>query len=48
VDIPFVAIGGIDLSNVDDVLVSGAKTVGVVRACVDAPALLRRIRRKEG
>ena len=48
VDIPFVAIGGIDLSNIDDVLASGAKTVGVVRACVDAPALLRRIRRKEG
>ena len=48
VAIPFVAIGGIDLSNIDDVLASGAKTVGVVRACVDAPALLLRIRRKKG
>ncbi len=48
IDLPFVAIGGIDLSNIDDVLASGAKTIGVVRACVDAPALLQRIRRKEG
>lgn len=53
-DIPFVAIGGIDLSNIDDVLACGAKTIGVVRACADAPALLARIRpgagagRKEG
>jgi thiamine-phosphate pyrophosphorylase len=47
IDIPFVAIGGIDLSNIDEVLGSGAKTIGVVRACVDAPALLERIRRKE-
>lgn len=46
VGIPFVAIGGIDLSNIDEVLASGAKTIGVVRACVDAPALLKRIRRK--
>jgi thiamine-phosphate pyrophosphorylase len=48
ITIPFVAIGGIDLSNIDDVLASGARTVGVVRACADAPALLNRIRRKQG
>ncbi|MEI7591035.1 MAG: thiamine phosphate synthase, partial [Deltaproteobacteria bacterium] len=30
--IPFVAIGGIDLSNIDIVLGAGAKTVGIVRA----------------
>jgi thiamine-phosphate pyrophosphorylase len=46
VTIPFVAIGGIDLSNIDDVLAAGATTVGVVRACCDAPALLGRIRQK--
>lgn len=42
--IPFVAIGGIDLTNIDDVLAAGAKTIGVVRAYTDAPELLRRIR----
>jgi thiamine-phosphate pyrophosphorylase len=42
--IPFVAIGGIDLSNIDDVLAAGAKTVGIVRAASDAPALLEKIR----
>jgi thiamine-phosphate pyrophosphorylase len=47
-DIPFVAIGGIDLSNIDDVLASGARTIGVVRAWADAPALLRRIRKERG
>ncbi len=44
VNIPFVAIGGIDLSNIDDVLAAGARTVGVVRACTDARALLSKIR----
>lgn len=43
-DIPFVAIGGIDLSNIDAVLAAGAKTVGIVRAAPDAPALLRKIK----
>ncbi len=38
--IPFVAIGGIDLTTIDDVLGAGARTVGVVRAWVDAAALL--------
>lgn len=42
--IPFVAIGGIDLGNIDDVLAAGAKTIGIVRAAGDAPALLRKIR----
>ncbi len=44
--IPFVAIGGIDLSNIDDVLAAGAKTVAVVRAWEDAAELLRRIKEK--
>jgi thiamine-phosphate pyrophosphorylase len=44
-DIPAVAIGGIDLTNIDDVLAAGAKTIGVVRACTDAPELLKRIRK---
>jgi thiamine-phosphate pyrophosphorylase len=44
VDVPFVAIGGIDLGNIDDVLACGARTIGIVRACADAPALLARIR----
>lgn len=43
--IPAVAIGGIDLTNIDDVLKAGAKTIGVVRACTDAPELLKRIRK---
>lgn len=46
VSIPFVAIGGIDLSNIDGVLACGARTVGIVRACGDAPALLARIKGK--
>jgi thiamine-phosphate pyrophosphorylase len=43
-DIPFVAIGGIDLGNIDAVLDAGARTVAVVRAYGDAPELLKRIR----
>jgi thiamine-phosphate pyrophosphorylase len=43
-DIPFVAIGGIDLANIDDVLDAGAKTVGVVRACGDTKELFARVR----
>jgi thiamine-phosphate pyrophosphorylase len=45
--IPFVAIGGIDLSNIDDVLAAGAKTVGVVRAWRDTAELLAHIRGKK-
>jgi thiamine-phosphate pyrophosphorylase len=36
VTIPYVAIGGIDVTNFDQVLESGAKTVGIVRALFDA------------
>ncbi|OPY74755.1 MAG: Thiamine-phosphate synthase [Syntrophorhabdus sp. PtaU1.Bin153] len=46
-EIPFVAIGGIDLSNIDDVLAAGAKTIAVVRAYADATQLLERIRGKK-
>ena len=45
-DIPFVAIGGIDLTNIEDVLSAGAKTVGIVRAHADTAALLARVRGK--
>ncbi len=44
-NIPAVAIGGIDLTNIDDVIGAGAKTIGVVRACTDAPELLKRIKK---
>jgi thiamine-phosphate pyrophosphorylase len=43
-DLPFVAIGGIDLNNIDNVLASGAGTIGIVRAWQDSAALLERIR----
>jgi thiamine-phosphate pyrophosphorylase len=43
-DIPFVAIGGIDLDNIDDVLAAGAKTIGIVRAAGDATVMLQKIR----
>jgi len=36
VSIPFVAIGGIDAGNFDQVVAAGAKTVGIVRALFDA------------
>ena len=44
-EIPFVAIGGIDLDNIDDVLAAGARTIGVVRACGDAVQLLKKIKK---
>ena len=47
VDIPFVAIGGIDLSNIRDVLSAGARTIGIVRAWKDAGELLALIKGKE-
>lgn len=46
-DIPFVAIGGIDLTNINDVLEAGAETVGVVRAYGDTGELLARVRGKK-
>ncbi|HEX2967164.1 MAG TPA: thiamine phosphate synthase [Syntrophorhabdaceae bacterium] len=45
--LPFVAIGGIDLTNIDDVLDAGARTVAVVRAWADAAELLQRIRARK-
>lgn len=46
IHIPFVVIGGIDLTNIDEVLAAGAKTVGIVRAYGDTGALLAKIRSK--
>ena len=43
IKIPRVAIGGIDLSNLDSVMKAGAKTIGVVRAAGDAAELLKKI-----
>ncbi len=45
--LPFVAIGGIDLGNVDEILNAGAKTIGVVRAAGDVPLFLNKIRRRK-
>ena len=45
-DIPFVVIGGIDLTNIDAVLEAGARTVGVVRAHGDTKELLASVRGK--
>lgn len=42
--IPFVAIGGIDLKNIDSVLKAGAKTIGVVRAVKQINELLKKIK----
>jgi len=39
--LPFVAIGGIDATNIDDVLAAGARVIGIVRA--DAQTILRKI-----
>ncbi len=44
VAIPFVAIGGIDLSNIDEVLSAGARTIGIVRAYGSAGEMLCKIR----
>ena len=41
VPIPFVAIGGIDLSTIGDVLQAGARRVAVVRAVAGAPDVAR-------
>jgi thiamine-phosphate pyrophosphorylase len=47
IKLPFVAIGGIELNNVDKILNSGAKTIGVVRAAGDVPLFLEKIRRRK-
>lgn len=43
VDLPFVAIGGIDLSNVDEVLKAGAKSFAVVRAANKIEDFVRKV-----
>jgi len=42
--LPFVAIGGIDETNVDAVLHAGACTVGIVRAAALVPLFLNKLR----
>ena len=42
--LPFVAIGGIDETNLDAVLQAGARTVGIVRAAALAPLFLNKVR----
>ena len=44
VSLPFVAIGGIDETNIDAVLAAGARTVGIVRAAALAPLFLNKLR----
>ena len=44
VSLPFVAIGGIDETNIDAVLLAGARAVGIVRAAALAPFFLKKIR----
>jgi thiamine-phosphate pyrophosphorylase len=43
VDVPVVAIGGIDASNAADCIRAGAAGVAVIRAARDAAALIRAI-----
>ncbi|MEI6562076.1 MAG: thiamine phosphate synthase [Verrucomicrobiota bacterium] len=45
ISLPFVAIGGIDETNIDAVLAAGARTVGIVRAAALAPLFLNKVRR---
>ncbi|MDR1453982.1 MAG: thiamine phosphate synthase [Candidatus Margulisbacteria bacterium] len=44
IDLPFVAIGGIDLTNAQSVIDAGANTIGVVRGAGDAAEYLRIIK----
>ncbi len=44
ISIPFVAIGGIDLTNVDEIIKAGAKTIGIVRAAGDLKVLLEKVK----
>jgi thiamine-phosphate pyrophosphorylase len=41
VNIPWFAIGGIHLGNMDDVLAAGAKRICVVSAILNAPDIAR-------
>ncbi len=45
--IPFVAIGGIDLGNIDEVLAAGARTIAVVRSYGQTADLLKKVRGQE-
>ena len=47
VSLPFVAIGGIDETNIDAVLAAGARTVGIVRAAALAPLFLNKVRNQK-
>lgn len=44
VKIPFVAVGGIDLDNLDQVLSAGAKRVAVCRAIIEAQDVIRTVK----
>jgi thiamine-phosphate pyrophosphorylase len=44
-DIPFVAIGGIDEGNLDEVLKAGARTVAMVRALFNGDDVVGKVRR---
>ncbi|MDR2432083.1 MAG: thiamine phosphate synthase [Candidatus Margulisbacteria bacterium] len=46
-ELPFVAIGGIDLKNVREVLSAGADTIGIVRSAGDVKKYLQLIRNGE-
>lgn len=46
IHLPFVAIGGIDPTNIDAVLNAGAKTIGVVRSAQNTKILLAKVRQK--
>jgi thiamine-phosphate pyrophosphorylase len=48
IDLPFVAIGGIDLKNVREVLAAGADTIGVVRSADQTAEYLQIIRSNSG
>jgi thiamine monophosphate synthase len=43
VDVPVVAIGGVDASNAADCIRAGAQGVAVIRAARDAAAVLRAV-----
>jgi len=45
VKIPWFAIGGINLQNLDDILAAGARRIGVVSAILDAPDIVEACRK---
>ncbi|MDR1997203.1 MAG: thiamine phosphate synthase [Candidatus Margulisbacteria bacterium] len=48
IELPFVAIGGINLQNVGEVIAAGADTIGVVRSAEDTGEYLQMIQRQAG